>query len=550
MRLALLSNVNLDLLDPHLAKSFELYKPDGYGQWVQETFAPSPGLIDFAPEVLAVVLDGTALVEAASDDTAAAAEIDAALGHVERLVSHFPAVPLYVSRIDIRPRRIVPADALRSEDVLARRWAEGLDSLVAAHTTVHVFDLAALVAEQGRKAIYSDKMWYMGSVPYSIKGTGVIADALAARIGRASASRKKVLIVDLDNTLWGGVLGEDGPDGIQLGRSLVGAAYRDAQVRMKELAASGILLAIASKNDEDLVRSVLRDHPQMALREDDFVAIMANWEPKAANIAALATTLNLGLDSFVFLDDNPVEQEAVRRELPAVTVVDFPRDVSKLPDVVAGLFDECFFAARLTSEDAVKKQQYQAEALRASTKAQAASMEDYLASLGIEISLTAVRDDQVQRTAQLTGKTNQFNLVTARFSPEELEAYRARPGHHVYVANVADRFGDSGLVFVLMVSVAGDEATIDNLLMSCRVMGRHIEDAIVEAVEVALASEGVTRVRAAFVPTGRNTPVRELLDRLGYDRAGETSERVDYVRVLGAAAPERKVLHPVTWGER
>lgn len=544
MRLALLSNVNLDLLDPHLGTTFELHKPDGFGQWVQETYLPSPGLRDFQPGAIAVVLDGSALVEAATD---AASEIDAALSHIARLAGHFPSVPVYASTLDIRPLRIIAGDAVRPEPVLERRWAEGLADLVQAHTNVHVFDLARLIAEQGRKTIYSDKMWYMGSVPYSIKGTGLIADALVARITAASRTRKKVLVVDLDNTLWGGVLGEDGVDGIQLASNLAGAAYRDAQLRIKELADSGVLLAIASKNDEDLVRTVLREHTQMVLREDDFVAILANWEPKASNIVGLASTLNLGLDSFVFLDDNPVEQEAVRRELPEVAVVDFPKDTSRLPGVVAGLFDEYFFAERLTTEDAAKQHQYRAEAARQATKAQAGSMDDYLASLGIEITLGEMSDEQLARTAQLTGKTNQFNLLTARFSPEELTAYRQMEGNCIYVATVADRFGDYGLVFVLMVSREGDAAHIDNLLMSCRIMGRHIEDSVVAAVEAKLADEGVVRVRGAFVPTQRNTPVRDLLDRLGYVRVAETEDRVSYERRIGDDAPERRELHSITW---
>lgn len=544
MRLALLSNVNLDLLHPVLAESFQLYSPAGFGQWVQECIAPSEGLTAFAPDVFALLLDGTALVEAAPDPEA---EIDAALRHVERLAQTQRAARVFVSTIDVRPVKVTPADALPAGDALAARWASGLTRLVSAFDNVHLFDLARLVAEHGRSQIYSDKMWYLGSVPFNLKATTIISEALLRRITSTTTPRKKVLVVDLDNTLWGGVLGEDGMEGIILGGSLHGAAYRDAQLRIRELAQTGILLAIVSKNDEDLVLEALREHPQMVLREGDFAAIKANWRPKHKNIIELAEDLNLGLDSFVFLDDNPVEREAVRIEVPEVSVVGFPKDVSRLPRVVAGLFEDYFFAERLTAEDAARTEQYRAEARRQVAKATAGSLEDYLATLDIAITLGHASEQQLARTAQLTGKTNQFNLRTARYSVEELTAYRAQPGNHIFVASVSDRYGDNGLVFVLMVSTQPGVATIDNLLMSCRVMGRHIEDAIVAAVEERLSAEGVSHIRGVFIPTARNTPVRDLLDRLGYQRVGEGETLVEYERAIGSAAPGRLQLHTVAW---
>lgn len=547
MRLALLSNVNIDLLDSFLKSDFELYKPDGYGQWVQESFLPSQGLIDFRPEAIALVLEGAALVEGLSLDLEGSAELADTLGHVERLAEHFSSVPIYVSTLDIRPWRLRPVNSSRAENRLAEQFAEGLVNLTQRLANLHIFDLAQLIVEHGRRNIYSDKMWYLGSVPFSTKGAGTVARALTARIRASEAVRKKVLILDLDNTLWGGVLGEDGPEGIQLSSSLLGAAYRDAQLRIRELSDLGVLLAVASKNDEDLVRQVLHDHPQMVLREDDFVAIMANWQDKASNIAALSETLNLGLSSFVFLDDNPVEREAVRQALPEVAVVDFPKDVSKLPALIAEIANEYFFTERVTREDVSKKEQYQTEAKRRSVKELASSMEEYLASLEIGISLREMGDDQVPRTAQLTQKTNQFNLTTVRLSPEQLLAYRSQPDNHVYVAQVSDRFGDYGLVLVLMVSIADQVATIDNLLMSCRVMGRCVEDSVVAAVEQHLSETGVSRVRGTFVSTPRNTPVQKLLDRLGYRRICESPERIEYERMIGAEAPERRPMHPVKW---
>lgn len=545
MRLALLSNVTVSFLAAELEDHFSLFIPDGYNQWVRECIAPSTDLVAFAPEAIAVLLDGSALIEGSDAD----AELTLALDQVAMLAQNLPTSAVYVSTLDFKPVSVAPADAAPSGVALSARWCEGLAERMAAHPNLHLFDLASVIAEHGRKLIYDDKMWYLGSAPYSLKGTRLVARALTDRVVRTQAKRKKVLVVDLDNTLWGGVLGEDGADGIVLSRSLTGAVYRDAQLRLKEIAATGVLLAIASKNDEDLVRAVLRDHPQMALREDDFVAIMANWEPKSRNIAELATRLNLGLDSFVFLDDNPVERESVRLELPDVTVAEFPADVTQLPKVVSALFDDHFFTQRLTQEDAAKTAQYQAEEKRQVAKAASASIDDYIRSLGITITVGEARDANAARVAQLTGKTNQFNLLTRTFSDEELAAYRAKPGSAVYVAEVTDRYGDYGLVFVLMLTVAGRTATIDNLLMSCRVMGRHIEDAVLAAVEERLAAQGVSDIVGAYVPTARNSPVSGLLDRLGFDRVGDAAAdgRIDYRRTIGAQAPERRLLNDVVW---
>lgn len=550
MRVAVLSNVNLDILLQYLPDDVEVFVPDGYGQWVQEAFQPSQALRDFDPEALVVLLHGDALVEEADTSEEASDQLSAALGHVERLTAQFATIPVLVSNLDLRPLRLVAGDAVRPEHSLMELWESGLAELRQAQPNAHLFDLRGFIESHGRANVYADKMWYLGSVPYSAKAMGQLADVVAAAVGRLRATRKKVLVVDLDNTLWGGVLGEDGADGITLSRSLQGAIYRDTQRRIKELGESGVLLAVVSKNDEGDVRKVLAEHPQMVLREDDFVAIVANWDDKPTNIASLAETLNLGLDSFVFLDDNPVEREAVALALPAVTVAEFPRDVSKLPALIGELAANQFFAARFTAEDLVKRQQYQQESLRRESVSAAGSLEDYLRSLEVTITISEVGEGQLDRVAQLTQKTNQFNLVTARFGREELVSYLGQPGHHVYVASVADRFGDSGLVLVLMVSQRDRLAGIDNLLMSCRVMGRHIEDAVLAEVERELGALGVTELHGRYLASERNQPVAELLDRLGFAVVADEPGERSYVRVVGDPAPDRRELHTVIRGER
>jgi len=545
MRLGILSNVNLDLLKRQLEKEHEVYIPDGFGQWIQETMIPNNKLIAFNPNAIFLLLDGNALIEGITDPSEAETELRAAISHCERLAKNYTTVQIFISNIDIKPKSILSGDSIRPEHAFLAIWEKQLNELIQKIPNLHLFELRLLIENIGRDNFYSDKMWYLGSMPYSMKAVKLLAQSICDKLQNHSKTRKKVLVLDLDNTLWGGVLGEDGENGIQLSRSNIGAAYRDAQIWIKELARTGILLAIASKNEKDDVLHVLEHHPMMVLKPDDFVAIYVNWNSKSQNIADMAQNLNLGLDSFVFLDDNPVEREAVRLALPNVTIVDFPHDITKLPQTIQNIANDYFYISRLTSEDLAKTEQYQQETKRKAMMDTAASIEEYLRSLQIDITLQEMQEEQLERVSQLTQKTNQFNLTTKRFTPEQIIEYRNTPGNHIYVANVSDKFGDSGLVLILMVSQNKNIGHIDNLLMSCRVMGRHIEDAVVDAVERHLYSIGVTKITADYLPTPKNTPVKMLMERLDYTVSDVDDEIKHYTRNLKAEATQRVLLFNV-----
>jgi FkbH-like protein len=545
-RIAILSNVNLEILNQDLLKKYHVFKQDGYGQWIQYAIDDKK-ISSFNPDIIFLILDGFALLEGVTDNSDIELELHNIFAYIERLALSHASIPVYVSNIDIPPRRIIEGDSLRPEHITMNMWENKLREHILNNKNLHIFHLRTMIENVGRNNFYSDKMWYMGSIPYSMKGISCIKENIENIINNQSNIRKKVLLLDLDNTLWGGVIGEDGIEGIQLSRSLIGAAYRDSQLRIKELAESGILLAIVSKNNEEDVLNVLREHPQMVLKEDDFVAIYANWDNKANNIINLANKLNLGLDSFVFLDDNPVEREAVRLALPEVTVVEFPKDISNLPSTIEKIARDYFYAARLTKEDIMKTEQYQQEAKRRSALESAATIEDYLVSLQIEVVLGEMQESQIERVAQLTQKTNQFNILTRRYTTEQLIEYKSNENNHIYVANVSDKYGDSGLVFVLMISKSEDIAQIDNLLMSCRVMGRYIEDSIIDSVERKLMQDGVKEIRAKYIPTAKNKPVENLLERLGYKVTKNDNNIKSYRRRLTEDCPQRKVIFEAIW---
>ena len=465
MRVALLSNVNLDLVGKALKVPSETWIPPGYGEWVVLTYEQgSAALRDFGPDQVVVVLDGTALVDGVAD-AAVEDELGAHLAHVARLAAAFPHSRIVVSTLDFPARAIRPASAGRPEERWSASWRQGLEGLArAGRQRPRPRPRPPRVGRRPDGLLLAEDV-----VPRAASPTRCPPRSSSPRPStRPSAlptrTRKKVMVVDLDNTIWGGVVGEDGPAGLVIGPSGVGAAYRDVQRRLKELAATGVLLAAVSKNEQADAVAGLEDNAQMVLAPDDFVAILAGWGPKPEAIASLAERLNLGLSSFVYLDDNPVEREAVRQALPDVTVLDFPRDIAALPQVVADAAAEHFWVDRLTAEDEAKGDQYRQEAARAEFRDAAGGMDDYLRQLDVRITIGEMAEAQRSRTAQLTQKTNQFNVLTRRHTAEELGRLAAVPDHHIFTVAVADRFGDAGQVAVVMVRRRRGTAHIENLL--------------------------------------------------------------------------------------
>ncbi|MBP3483710.1 MAG: HAD-IIIC family phosphatase [Oscillospiraceae bacterium] len=527
MKLAILSNVNLDMLIGEAAKTHEVFSSEGYGQWISYALQKNDKLLNFAPSIIFLIIDGNALLETYSDYDSGAEEIHNCFRYIGKLAENYPYSTIAVSNIDVRRQRICPAAEVSAELLWEAEWARCLAE-AAQGLNIVPFDLKSIIETEGRRNFYSQKLWYTGSIPYGPKSFKPFLSAINDFAAKISTTRKKVLVLDLDNTLWGGVVGEDGADGIVLGQSLIGAAYRDAQKRIKELAATGILLAIASKNNPEDVQAVFRENPHMVLKEEDFVSVKANWEPKFVSIRDMADELNLGLDSFVFLDDNEVEREAVRANLPQVTVADFPRDAAKLPQTICDIYEKYFWCVRETAEDKNKAQQYHEETNRKKALESAASMDDYLKSLNMVIAINEVRPNQFERTVQLLNKTNQFNTNTVRMDMPQFLKYVEDEHSHVYVANVSDKYGSSGLVAVMLTRADGNVLHIENFLMSCRVMGRQIEDSIVFAVEKQAESIGIKKIASSYKPTAKNKPVENLWDRLGFELVCEKNGEKHY----------------------
>ena len=258
----------------------------------------------------------------------------------------------------------------------------------------------------------------------------------------------------------------------------------------------------------------------MILQHDDFVAEVINWEPKCVNIRKLAKELNIGLDAFVFLDDNPAEREQMKAECPEVTVIDFPKDSSLLPDAVTKAYNEYFLSLEVTGEDIKKTAMYRAESQRKAEMTAATSVEDFLNKLEMTMDIHLMKPEEEKRVVQLVNKTNQFNLTTKRYSEEEIHEMKG----DIITVHMSDKYGDQGLVAILILKYKDDSASIDTFLMSCRVMGRCAENEIIARIKGLLESKGISRVKAAYIKTAKNAPVADLYDRLGFTRTSAADD--------------------------
>jgi FkbH-like protein len=378
--------------------------------------------------------------------------------------------------------------------------AEELDS----SGSIYLLDGQRWVETVG-KSSYSSKMWYLAKTPFHAEVFRHATAEVKAAISAVLGAYRKLVIVDLDNTLWGGVVGDLGWENLRLGgHDYQGEAFVDFQKALKSLQNRGILLAIASRNEESVALEALTKNPEMVLRPSDFAAWRIDWNDKAANIAELVAELNLGLQSVVFLDDNPVERARVREALPEVYVPEWPQDKTLFAGTLLQL--SCFDSAYATGEDASRHQLYAAGKEGEQLRRIVSSAEEWLLSLETEITVEELNDVNRVRALQLLNKTNQMNLSTRRLTDQELQVWQQQNGRKLWAFRVKDKFGDSGLTGVLSLEIESDFARIVDFVLSCRVMGRNVEQAMVAFAAQYCSGLGLREVRADYLFTAKNKP--------------------------------------------
>ncbi len=380
-----------------------------------------------------------------------------------------------------------------------------------------LIDLDALQTALGRSTFADPKLYYVAKMPISLAALPAAAKLVVDVVRSLQGAVKKCLVLDLDNTLWGGVIGDDGLSGIQIGELGTGHAFSDFQKWLKELKNRGILLTVCSKNNEDTAKEPFEKHPEMVLRLEDFSMFVANWEDKARNIRTIQQALNIGMDSMVFLDDNPFERELVRTMIPEITVPELPEDPALYLQYLRGL--DLFETASYSREDAGRTEQYREKAQRAAFEAAFQSYDDYLEALQMRASAAAFDPFHYPRIAQLTQRSNQFNLRTVRYTEAEIEALAQDDSRIGLYFTLKDKFGDHGLISVVVLEKQPEDTLfISEWLMSCRVLKRGMEEFIVDKILSVAAQQGFRRVVGEYIPTPKNAMVKDLYEQLGFSR--------------------------------
>ncbi len=524
-RLGLVSNSTTDLLAPGIVASglrhglrLEVAAAP-YDQVMQSVADPGSPLYAQPLDAVLLALDHRAF---AMDS---AGGVQGALAFVKNLRQHVAAiagVPVIVQTVARPAETLLGSLDFMLEDMtraLAFDFNGGLRGQLQGSADV-LFDVAGLAELVGLTRWHDPVRWHIAKLSFAQACLPLYCEHLARLIAAMRGLSRKCLVLDLDNTLWGGVIGDDGLDGIRLGQGdAVGEAFLAIQRHALSLSKRGGILAVCSKNNDEIAREPFRRHSEMVLREEHIAVFQANWSDKPTNLRAIAKTLNIGIDSLVFLDDNPAERDIVRQSLPQVAVPELGDDPAHYPLLLAaaGYFE----AVTLSADDLKRGEYYRLQAQRASLQESATDLDGFLRSLEMKIAFARFDSMGRPRIAQLINKSNQFNLTTRRRTEAEVEGLERDPGYFTMQVRLADRFGDNGMISVIVCRKAGTEWEMDTWLMSCRVLGRRVEHAILNEIVAQARQQGAEVLRGVYIPTDRNSMVKDLYPKLGFKPAGE-----------------------------
>ncbi|MEO6055989.1 MAG: HAD-IIIC family phosphatase, partial [Gemmatimonadales bacterium] len=512
-----------------------------YGQYMPELLDAESGLYRFKPHVTFVTIDGDVLWNqrwAATTPLKSEPVVGGLLTPLFAGLDVFDraGAGLIVMNDFVLPRRSTEGvNAFRSKGTFAHTIAHAnkhLRQRLALRDHTFLFPLADVVTQVGRDQAFNWRTHYRGHVTWAQPLMAAVARRYVGFALAALGKATKCIVLDLDNTLWGGVLGEDGPAGIALGPEWPGREFVDFQRELLDLQRQGILLAVASKNNESEVLEVFRTHPSMLIREKHLAAHRINWEDKATTVRSLAAELNIGLDHMLFIDDSPHERAWVRDQIPELRVPELPDDPSMYANWVGSL--PSLIVLQQTTEDLQRTRQYQESRTREAYRGSVGSLEDFLRGLGLRVDIGQAEEASIARVVQLLAKTNQFNLTTRRHDEATIRRQMDAGAWRVYTMRVADRFGDFGLTAVAIVEPGADTWHIESLLMSCRVIGKSAESALLARLADEARAAGVSGLSAEFIDSGRNQVASSLLARHGFTPAGDGR----WLRSLDVPGPE------------
>lgn len=558
IRIGIVSNATIDLIIPSLVTSalrfgiyLEVIKTD-FGQIAQEAFDPDSTINQADLDVILLALDYRGYPFASNAVGIAASGLNAedSLTYLKQILDAFNkhsgaiciaqtlVCPPFVlaGNLDSKMHGMLRREIYNFNVRLADDIAKGSDLL---------FDVATIANTVGVHNWFDERQWYLAKNPMATRFIPLYTEHLARLVSATKGKSKKCLVLDLDNTLWGGVVGDDGIDGITIGHgNPIGEAFLTLQHYVLELKKLGIILAICSKNDEQIALQAFNEHPDMVLKPNDFAVFIANWEDKATNVRLIAKLLNIGLDSLVFVDDNPAEREIVRKLVPEVAVPELPHDPSLIPRTLsaAGYFEMIAF----TRDDAQRSTQYAQNAQREKIFKQSTGLDDYLQSLDMVMTVSPFNEVSRKRITQLINKTNQFNLTTRRYTEAEVLQFETSATGCALQARLVDHFGDNGMISVVICKTIDDCWEIDSWLMSCRVIKRRVEEAICDEIVRLAREKNIKRLRGNFVPTERNALVKDHYKNLGFKNIHTSPEEDIWELAIDEYTPKNppiKILH-------
>jgi FkbH-like protein len=553
VRLGILSNATIDFLNPAIIASalrhglvVEIVKSD-YGQVLQSALDPSSVISTGNCDAVLIAIDHRGLpldLASLGDARAAEAQVENAISHLNavRAGIHANSGALCLVQTLARPAETIFGNADRA---IAGTWTQLVDAynrrIAGELGSDALLDVASIAETVGLANWHDPTQWNLAKLPFDMAYAPLYADHVARVLGAVRGKSRRVLVLDLDNTVWSGVIGDDGIEGIVIGQ---GDATGEAHLHLQAAAITqrnrGIVLAVSSKNDEEVARLPFRKHPEMLLREDHIAVFQANWKDKATNLSAIAEELSLGIDSLAFIDDNPFERNFVRETLPTVAVPELPDNPALFARTIAagGYFEGLAFSA----EDSKRADFYQDNARRATLQKQVGNLEDYLTSLEMEIFFGPFDAVGRSRIAQLINKSNQFNLTTRRYTEAEVEEIEQNSVAYGLQVRLRDKFGDNGMISVLICRAEGTDWLIDTWLMSCRVLGRRVETAVLRELLDLARARGMKRLIGRYIPTERNSMVQGHYEKLGFTKieelpSGESLWRLDTSSEVKEAIP-------------
>ena len=534
MKIAILSSFTLNGLSEILhVKCSELgigYRSfvAGYNQYAQELINSKSEYYKFSPDVTFLIIDIRNLLGENFffpyniSDNERKSLISEKINHLENMIMNFEKnlnSKLIIANFNIpsySPNGVLETKFDFGFHEMIEELNKSLRDISKNHNSVYVYNFNQFISKYGEKNIFDYRQFHVGDIQIALNFLPQFGYDLMSYIKPITGTNRKCIVLDLDNTLWGGIIGEDGFDGIELGHSPNGKAFVDFQKELLSLWNQGIILAINSKNNFDDAMNVIKEHPNMILREKNFASIKINWNDKAENLKQIANEINIGLNSIVFFDDDKLNQERIKHEFPEVLTVELSSDPSYFSAILKDLND--FNVLQRTEDDIKRGEMYAQQRERKEFQKSISNLDDFLEQLDIQVKMKKTSEFLIPRISQLTLKTNQFNLTTKRYQEEEIRNFANNDKFIVGCAQVLDKFGDNGITGVYIINKEDKVWNIDTFLLSCRIMGRGVENGILSQILIDAKNNGIEEIRANFIPTKKNKPAENFLSDFGFEK--------------------------------